>query len=88
MVLKLYLEWLRFHGCETFENFLFNLDVNFDEIPQTHVFVNMPNHMAWPSTLTNPVKEFVEEFQGDFYFEQARTLVIFSENFCVSLKCE
>jgi hypothetical protein len=51
---------------KTFENFLFNLDVNFDEIPQTHVFVNMPNHMAWPSTLTNSVKEFVESSKGTF----------------------
>ena len=51
---------------KTFENFLFNLDVNFDEIPQTHVFVAMPNHMAWPSALTNSVKEFVESSKGTF----------------------
>lgn len=51
---------------KTFENFLINLDVNFSEIPQTHFFVSMPSHMAWPSELTNSVNEFVESSKGSF----------------------
>ena len=52
--------------AQNIREFPVQFDVNFDEIPQTHVFVNMPNHMAWPSTLTNSVKEFVGSSKGTF----------------------
>ena len=51
---------------KTFEKFLINLDINFSEIPQTHFFVSLPEHMAWPSKLSETVIEFVESTNGTF----------------------
>ena len=51
---------------KTFEKFLINLDINFSEIPQTHFFVSLPRHIAWPSRLSETVLEFVESTNGTF----------------------
>ncbi len=51
---------------KTFEKFLINLNINFSEIPQTHFFVSLPEHMAWPSKLSETVLEFVESTNGTF----------------------
>jgi hypothetical protein len=51
---------------KSFENFLSSLEVGFDQIPQTHFMVNLPQHVSWPSSLLNSVKEFAESSRGSF----------------------
>ena len=49
-----------------FDNFLTGLEVSFDKIPKTHFFLSLPDHSAWPTRLTDTVREFAESSKGSF----------------------
>ena len=49
-----------------FDNFLTGLEVSFDKIPKTHFFLSLPDNSAWPTRLTDTVREFAESSKGSF----------------------
>lgn len=51
---------------KSFDHLISGMEIGFDRVPQTHIFVSLPPYATLPRSLIDPAREFSESSKGSF----------------------